>query len=76
MEIEIETRVAHRSRVERMAVPGAAPFGWRPGQELVSVDAREGVLLEAAQPFAETELEQVAGSLEFDGPPKMLEEMG
>ena len=61
----------------RITVPKALrdAYGWRPRQELVIVDTGGGLLLKTARPFPETTLEQVTGSLEFDGPPKTLEEM-
>jgi AbrB family looped-hinge helix DNA binding protein len=48
---------------------------WRAGQEFIVIDLGDGVLLKERQPFEETELDDVAGSLGFTGPPKTLEEM-
>ncbi len=41
--------------------------GWRPGQQLVVEETRDGVLLRAASPFAATRLEDVFGSLDAKG---------
>ena len=41
--------------------------GWRPGQQLVVEETRDGVLLRAASPFAPTRREDVFGSLDAKG---------
>ena len=47
---------------------------WKPGQELVAIDTADGILLQAKPPFSPTTLDEVAGCLRYDGPPKSLEE--
>jgi AbrB family looped-hinge helix DNA binding protein len=41
--------------------------GWRPGQQLVVEETRDGVLLRARSPFAATKPEDVFGSLSHHG---------
>jgi AbrB family looped-hinge helix DNA binding protein len=48
---------------------------WEAGQELVAIDVGDGILLKPKKPFPETTLDQVAGSLKYQGKPKSLEEM-
>lgn len=48
---------------------------WDAGTELIVEDTPDGVLLKAAPLFAPTRMDEVFGSLPFDGPPKTLEEM-
>jgi AbrB family looped-hinge helix DNA binding protein len=48
---------------------------WRPGMEFIVEDTPEGVLLRPRKQSAPTRLEDVAGSLNYEGPAKTLEEM-
>lgn len=48
---------------------------WQPGQEFVVEETDDGILLKPKQSFPRTTLDEVAGSLRYDGPPKSLEEM-
>lgn len=48
---------------------------WRTGDEFVLEEVADGVLLRPRKPFPATRLDEVAGSLRFDGPPKTVEEM-
>ncbi len=48
---------------------------WSAGTKLTIEDTPEGVLLKATPLFPPTTLEQVAGSLKWDGPPLTLEDM-
>lgn len=48
---------------------------WGPGTKLIVEDTPEGVLLKAAPLFPATRLEDVYGSLKYDGPPKSIEDM-
>jgi len=41
--------------------------GWRPGQQLVVEETRDGVLLRPASPFPPTRVEDVFGSLDAKG---------
>jgi AbrB family looped-hinge helix DNA binding protein len=50
-------------------------YQWQPGQEFVVLETEEGILLKARRPFPTTALDEVAGSLPYQGPPKSLEEM-
>ena len=49
--------------------------GWTPGTELVIEDSPNGVLLRPRAALKPTSLDQVAGSLRYDGRPKTVEEM-
>ena len=48
---------------------------WHAGQELEVEITAEGVLLKPLKPFAPTRLEDVAGCVGYDGPPRSIEEM-
>ena len=48
---------------------------WKPGTEFAVETVKEGVLLRPVKPFPVTKIEDLAGSLKYDGPPKTLEEM-
>lgn len=48
---------------------------WEAGTRLVVEETEDGVLLRAAPLFAPTRIEDVIGSLRYDGPPKTIEEM-
>lgn len=48
---------------------------WRAGQEFLVVETEQGILLKAKRPFPPAELDEVAGSLPYDGPGKSVEEM-
>ena len=48
---------------------------WDAGTRLVVEDRPDGVLLKRERLFPETRLDDVAGSLRYDGPPKTIEEM-
>jgi len=50
-------------------------YHWESGLEFVVIDTGQGVLLKPHYPFAPTALEDVAGSLNYDGPPRTNEEM-
>jgi len=39
------------------------------------IDTGHGVLLKPYRPFEPTALDEVAGSLPYDGPPRIVEEM-
>lgn len=47
---------------------------WEPGQEFIAIDTGNGVLLQPKQHFPATTLDQVAGCMRYDGPPKSLED--
>jgi AbrB family looped-hinge helix DNA binding protein len=47
---------------------------WEAGQELIAIDAGDGILLKPKRPFEPTTLDQVAGCLSYQGPPKSLED--
>lgn len=48
---------------------------WGPGQEFQVIDTPDGVLLRPNRSFPESDLDQVAGCLKYDGLPKTLDEM-
>ncbi|WP_079679798.1 AbrB/MazE/SpoVT family DNA-binding domain-containing protein [Planktothrix sp. PCC 11201] len=48
-------------------------YGWQEGQEILVIDTGEGILLKAKKPFPETQLEQVAGCLKYQGEPQSIE---
>ena len=50
-------------------------YHWESGLEFVVIDTGQGVLLKPNRPFAPTTLDDVAGSLTYDGPPRTVEEM-
>ncbi len=48
---------------------------WEPGQELVVVDAGDGILLKPKTPFEQTNIKDVASCLRFKGKSKTLDDM-
>jgi len=55
--------------------PLRSSHNWHPGQKLQVIDTDDGIILKAAQPFAETTLAAVAGCLPYTGKAKTLDEM-
>ncbi|MBD2605382.1 AbrB/MazE/SpoVT family DNA-binding domain-containing protein [Scytonema hofmannii FACHB-248] len=49
--------------------------GWETGQELIVIDTGDGILLKPKKPFIQTNLNEVAGCLKYQGTPKSLEDM-
>jgi AbrB family looped-hinge helix DNA binding protein len=49
--------------------------GWETGQELIVIDIGDGILLKPKKPFIQTNLNEVAGCLKYQGTPKSLEDM-
>jgi AbrB family looped-hinge helix DNA binding protein len=50
-------------------------YRWETGQEFAIIDVGDGILLQPKRPFPLTRLEDVVGSLPYDGPAKTIEEM-
>jgi AbrB family looped-hinge helix DNA binding protein len=50
-------------------------YQWQVGQEFIVVNTGEGILLKVKKPFDLTSLDEVAGSLRYEGAPKTLDEM-
>jgi len=48
---------------------------WEAGQELVVIDAGDGILLKPKAPFPETEIADAAACLDFKGKAKSLDDM-
>ncbi len=48
---------------------------WHAGQELSVIDTGDGILLKPSHMFKKTELEQVAGILNYSGKPVSLDDM-
>lgn len=48
---------------------------WQTGQKFFVVETDEGILLKPARPLPETALDEVAGSLRYEGAAKTVEEM-
>ena len=48
---------------------------WTVGQEFEIVDSGHAVVLRPKKPFPETTLDEVAGCLEYDGPPVPVEQL-
>lgn len=48
---------------------------WKPGTKLTVEETPDGVLLRASPIFPPTRIEDVSGSLRYDGPTVSLEEM-
>lgn len=49
--------------------------GWSTGTRLIVEDTADGVLLKASPLFPPTTVDEVFGSLKYDGPPISLEDM-
>jgi AbrB family looped-hinge helix DNA binding protein len=52
-----------------------AAHHWVPGLELVIIEMDDGILLKPKAPFEETRLDEVAGCLNYAGPPKFDHEI-
>jgi AbrB family looped-hinge helix DNA binding protein len=52
-----------------------ASRAWGPGTEFTVEETSDGVLLRAARPFPETDLEEVAGCLRYKGKAKTVAQM-
>lgn len=52
-----------------------AARNWKSGTTLVIENRPEGVLILAAKPFVETNLDQVVGAAKYRGPRKTLKDM-
>ncbi|MBW4554866.1 MAG: AbrB/MazE/SpoVT family DNA-binding domain-containing protein [Trichormus sp. ATA11-4-KO1] len=50
-------------------------YGWEVGQELILTEMGDGILLKPKKLFPETQLDDVAGCLKYQGTPKSLEDM-
>lgn len=48
---------------------------WAPGQEFEIVETNGSVILRPKKPFPETTIDEVAGCLDYDGPPVPVEKM-
>ena len=48
---------------------------WTPGTKLTVEETSDGVLLRASPAFPETTLDEVFGSMRYDGPALLLEDM-
>jgi AbrB family looped-hinge helix DNA binding protein len=70
----IKTRVSTKGQV---ILPKAVRdrHGWTAGTVLEVVDGPEGVTLKPARTLPPTRLEDVAGMLQYDGPPVSIEDM-
>ncbi|MCH7731602.1 MAG: AbrB/MazE/SpoVT family DNA-binding domain-containing protein [Candidatus Marinimicrobia bacterium] len=55
--------------------PVRSAHHWEAGQELVVIDAGDGVLLKPKTPFSETHIDVVASCLNYVGTAKTLDEM-
>lgn len=52
-----------------------ADHRWESGQELLVIDVEDGILLKSKNPFAESTLDEVAGSLRLTGKARSLNDM-
>ena len=50
-------------------------YHWETGQELILIDTGAGILLRPKTPVVESKLSEVAGSLNYRGPAKTIENM-
>ncbi len=50
-------------------------YRWSIGQEFVVVSTKDGILLKVKKPFKPATLDEVAGSLRYEGVPKTLDDM-
>jgi AbrB family looped-hinge helix DNA binding protein len=50
-------------------------FQWPVGQEFVVISTENGILLKVKNPFEPAKLDDVAGSLKYEGVPKTLADM-
>lgn len=50
-------------------------YQWQAGQELSVIDPGDGILFKAKTPFSETNLDEVASCLAYQGQVKSLDDM-
>lgn len=50
-------------------------YQWQAGQELSVIDPGDGILFKAKTPFSETNLDEVANCLAYQGQVKSLDDM-
>ncbi len=50
-------------------------YYWEDGQELIIINLGDGILLKPKKTFPETQLDDVAGCLNYQGKAKTIEEM-
>jgi AbrB family looped-hinge helix DNA binding protein len=50
-------------------------YQWESGLEFIVIDTGQGILLKPTYPFEPSTLEEVAGSLAYEGPARTVEEM-
>ncbi len=55
--------------------PMRKTHGWNTGQELEVIDTEEGILLKSRNPFKETHMADVVGSLSYSGESKTIAQM-
>jgi AbrB family looped-hinge helix DNA binding protein len=69
-----KTRLSSKGQV---IIPKAVRdrHGWRPGVELEVEDRGDAVVLRPAKPFRPTTIDEVYGSLKYDGSPVTIEDM-
>ncbi len=68
------TRLSSKGQVI-IPKPLRSAHHWEAGQELVVVDAGDGILLKPRMPFEETNIADVASCLKYEGKPKSIDEM-
>jgi AbrB family looped-hinge helix DNA binding protein len=50
-------------------------YHWKDGEELIIINTGDGILLKPKKVFPETQLDDVAGCLNYQGEPKTIEDM-
>lgn len=59
----------------QVTIPQSLREQWEEGQELIIINMGDGILLKPKKVFPETQLDEVAGCLNYQGKVKTLEEM-
>jgi AbrB family looped-hinge helix DNA binding protein len=59
----------------QVMIPQSLREQWEEGQELIIINMGDGILLKPKKVFPETQLDEVAGCLKYQGKVKTLEEI-
>lgn len=73
----VDMEITRLSSKGQIVIPKALrnAHRWEAGQEFIAIDTGDGILLKPKNPFPETDLEAVAGCLNYRGKPKTIAEM-
>ncbi|MFP4220583.1 MAG: AbrB/MazE/SpoVT family DNA-binding domain-containing protein [Phormidium sp. GEM2.Bin31] len=70
-------QIARLSKTGKIVIPVEMrkAYGLDEETEIILTDTGQGILIQPKRPFPPTRLDEVAGCLNYQGPPKSLEDM-